>query len=587
MMPRPGIAGPDVVGNEFERKSTAWRRLQAGLAWFRSSCAFLSLQVAAVAVAAESALAVAAVPVVAVPVVAVPVAAVPVVARVVAASSGGGTGGGGTSPPTADTSYVRLTSDVGDFVGGGHSYTYSKSNAALSVTTQGPQLSINVEGDQRWHAEFRMPSNYSSLSTGTYNGLARYLFHDAGIGGFEWTGDGRGCNQSSSSITITKVVYEGTSLAELQLQFIQYCDNSSGALRGDIYWNSRDATKPPGPMTVPSNLWRPAAGSTPAAGTFVYLESQPGDYIGMGRSYLYTPADASVSVFADGGGLAVGIDGDESWSGEFKAMMSLVQLQVGYYGNLLSFPFENPARGGLLWSGEGRGCNELSGWFVVDRVTYTGTTLTAIDIRFEQHCEGAAAALRGAIRYSAADSTTPAGPVQPPAGLWQPAAGATPASGNYVYLESQPGDYIGAGQTYLYTQADAVLTAVASSGLLTVGVAGDESWGGRFRTMNTLTRLASGYYGDLQRDYFHNPAKGGLDWSGAGRGCNTLIGWFVVDSVTYSGAALAAIDLRFEQHCEGVGPALKWQDSLGPRTTPPPPPVRSIQPRPCGDLRQG
>jgi len=48
----------------------------------------------------------------------------------------------------------------------------------------------------------------------------------------------------------------------------------------------------------------------------------------------------------------------------------------------------------------------------------------------------------------------------------------------------------------------------------------------------------------------------GIDWSGDGRGCNTIAGWFVVDSVTYSAGSLASIDLRFEQHCEGVPAAL-------------------------------
>jgi hypothetical protein len=74
--------------------------------------------------------------------------------------------------------------------------------------------------------------------------------------------------------------------------------------------------------------------------------------------------------------------------------------------------------------------------------------------------------------------------------------------------------------------------------------------------MSTLTQLQPGYYADLQRYPFHNPAKGGLDWSGMGRGCNTLTGWFVGDSVTYTSNVLTAIDLRFEQHCEGFAPAL-------------------------------
>ena len=44
------------------------------------------------------------------------------------------------------------------------------------------------------------------------------------------------------------------------------------------------------------------------------------------------------------------------------------------------------------------------------------------------------------------------GPTRPPKNLWQPPAGATPASGNYVYLQSDAGDYIGAGATITYTQ---------------------------------------------------------------------------------------------------------------------------------------
>jgi hypothetical protein len=82
--------------------------------------------------------------------------------------------------------------------------------------------------------------------------------------------------------------------------------------------------------------------------------------------------------------------------------------------------------------------------------------------------------------------------------------------------------------------------------------------------MNTLTQLQPGYYPGLQRYPFHNPALGGLDWYGQGRGCNTLQGWFVVDSVTYIGGALAAIDLRFEQHCQGITPALHGAIHWGP-----------------------
>jgi hypothetical protein len=57
-------------------------------------------------------------------------------------------------------------------------------------------------------------------------------------------------------------------------------------------------------------------------------------------------------------------------------------------------------KGGLSWGFEGRGCNNLNGWFAVDSVTYNGTALAAIELRFEQHCEGLAPALRGKIHWT-------------------------------------------------------------------------------------------------------------------------------------------------------------------------------------------
>jgi hypothetical protein len=120
-------------------------------------------------------------------------------------------------------------------------------------------------------------------------------------------------------------------------------------------------------------------------------------------------------------------------------MSSITQLELGYYGNLRRYPFHNPVRGGLDWFGEGRGCNMLTGWFVVDKVTYTGGTLSALDLRFEQHCGGNGPALHGQIHWDASDTTQPPGPIQPPPDLWAPAPGSTPTVGNYVYLQSDPG----------------------------------------------------------------------------------------------------------------------------------------------------
>src|SRR6266576_2351088 len=298
----------------------------------------------------------------------------------------------------------------------------------------------------------------------------------------------------------------------------------------------------------------PADRPTP---NFIRLQSDVGDYIGAGQNYEYTQANAILSVAGTGGRLSVRVNGDQAWGGDFMSPTANPFLQPGKYEGLARYPFNDPAKGGLDWFGEGRGCNTLSGSFTVDSVTYAGNDLTAMDLRFEQHCEGATAALNVTIHWWSEDPTVPPGPVNPPpAGLWQPAPGSTPSSGNYVYLNSDVGDYIGLGQTYTYTPATATIAVTATGGHLAVSVSGAQGWSGDFQAMSTLGQLQRGYYADLRRYPFHNPAKGGLDWFGEGRGCNTLLGWFAIDGIAYTNGSITALDLRFEQHCEGGAAAL-------------------------------
>lgn len=301
-------------------------------------------------------------------------------------------------------------------------------------------------------------------------------------------------------------------------------------------------------------------GAVQSAPNFVNLQSDSGDYIGGGQTYTYDQTNAKMVVSATGGHISISIDGDQKWSGDFQVPSSLNQLQVGRYENLQRYPFHDPLKGGLNWSGEGRGSTTLTGWFAIDNVTYVNGVLSSIDLRFEQHSEDATPALHGQIHWKSSDTTTPPGPVNPtPVGLWQPTSGSTPSVGNYIYLQSDTGDYIGSGQTYTYTQANAQITVSVTEGHLSIIINGNESWNGDFQTMNTLNQLQQGYYGNLLRYPIHNPVKGGLNWSGEGRGSNTLSGWFAIDSITYVNGVLSAIDLRFEQHSEGASPALYGQ----------------------------
>lgn len=305
--------------------------------------------------------------------------------------------GSPTEPePNPEPSFIRLESDAGDYIGQGQRYEYTRSNAVLSVHADGNSLSVMIDGDEWWFGDFQLPSTETRLEAGTYANLTRFPFHSAAAGGLSWFGEGRGCNTLTGSVTISEVEYQGEELRAVDLTFEQRCENSSARLRGTIHWRADDESTPPGPVNpAPSGLWTPPAGALPNVARALYLASEPGDYIGGGNTYTYTGADVVVQVTAGHVYVQAG-----PWNGNFQAMEGLSRIQPGYYGSLTRYPFHNPAKGGLTWSGDGRGCNNLTGWFVVDRVTYTDGRVTALDLRFEQHCESHAAALRGALHWT-------------------------------------------------------------------------------------------------------------------------------------------------------------------------------------------
>jgi uncharacterized repeat protein (TIGR01451 family) len=490
-------------------------------------------------------------------------------------------------PTSTDSpSFMELRSDEGDYVGAGGSYSYTNENAVFEVFEANPGLlSFKLMGDEDWSGFFYMPQGMTQIQKGTYTDLIGAPFHDPATGGFYLSGGSRTCGPHSDWFKIDDVVYAAGQITSIDIRFEQHCNGSAPGLRGQLHWNANDATRPPGPVNPPpAGLWQPAPGATPASGNYVYITSDPLDFIGEGRTETYTQVNSILTVRSETTGeLGVGMNGNRQYGVTFKAMVPLTRVEAGYYPDAQRWPFGNPALGMMTFGGDGRGCNVLTGWFVIDSITYSGNDVTALDARFEQHCEGRPAASRGKIHWRSDDPTQPAGPqVPPPAGLWTPPAGSVPATGNVVYLQSE-NDFIGQGITKAYTPLDSVIE-VGGGGMTPAGnrfqltVRGDEEWTGFFQAMSTLSDLQPGYYGNLQRFPGNNPVYGGIAWYGEGRGCNTATGWFVIDSVTYSGNTLDSIELRFEQHCEGFTPALhglvRWsaadtRQPLPPQVPPP------------------
>jgi len=106
-------------------------------------------------------------------------------------------------------------------------------------------------------------------------------------------------------------------------------------------------------------------------------------------------------------GVELDFDGEDFWTADFAAAGN-VPLTVGVYSGAVRFPFQ-PANGnGLSIYGAGRGCNTLTGQFVVLEVVYgTGNTVQRFAADYEQHCEGGAPALFGSVRYNSSIPLAP------------------------------------------------------------------------------------------------------------------------------------------------------------------------------------
>jgi hypothetical protein len=307
--------------------------------------------------------------------------------------------------------------------------------------------------------------------------------------------------------------------------------------------------------------WVPPASVLSGNGNVLYIESPVGDYIGEGQTFAYTPATALLQVTATRTHLRLSANGQTWWYldiGEPDA----ARLTPGYYPDAPRYPFSVP---GVSFVGDGRGCNTSAGRFIVDSVAYLLGSLSQVTARFEQQCEGGGPALHGYLRWSSLDRSGPPAPKPASDFTWTPPKGAVPATGNYLYVSSPLGDYIGGGQTFLDTDPTYTFTTNNSwtRPIMRVVMPSYAHWW--YLTLAAKynqPQLAIGYYPDVERAPFNNPATGGLDFSGDGRGCNTSVDSFAVDQIRYDAKGLVWIEVRFKQACEGsmtpLYGALRW-----------------------------
>ncbi len=134
---------------------------------------------------------------------------------------------------------------------------------------------------------------------------------------------------------------------------------------------------------------KPQSSAVPV--TYLRAISTPGDYIGQGKQYSYEGNDLNVQ--RTNRGVLISVDG---WRIEFGGPGQQF-LEVGEYTNAKRHAFSKDSPG--IAFGKGRGCNQISGEFVVWEIEMKGNEVASLAIDFVQRCEEKMPPLYGMIRY--------------------------------------------------------------------------------------------------------------------------------------------------------------------------------------------
>jgi hypothetical protein len=131
------------------------------------------------------------------------------------------------------------------------------------------------------------------------------------------------------------------------------------------------------------------------------MTSDPGDYIGNGRSWSDGPPE-KIKVTAARNRFQFFIDTSDGgwWDGTIEAPNGQDLTATTYKG---AQRFGGDGYAGLDIGGMGRGCNQVTGQFTVREIVFDASgTLRTFKVDFEQHCEGALSALRGTLEFQSA-----------------------------------------------------------------------------------------------------------------------------------------------------------------------------------------
>jgi hypothetical protein len=141
------------------------------------------------------------------------------------------------------------------------------------------------------------------------------------------------------------------------------------------------------------------------SGSVLHLDGDPGDWIHPGTVTItdgtFTP---TLTPVPDPHTVSIHVDPTDPgqgawWDAGLSSRELGVPLAVGTYTDAERLTFASPGHPGLSVTGDGRGCNTISGQFWVHQISVAGGVLQSFTASWEQHCEAGVPQLRGCVRY--------------------------------------------------------------------------------------------------------------------------------------------------------------------------------------------
>ncbi|MBN9522042.1 tandem-95 repeat protein [bacterium] len=140
------------------------------------------------------------------------------------------------APEAAAGNSLSMTSDSGDWVGQGRSWSYGP-GATYGIQQGTSVVAITVDtSTDWWRLYFAAPGGARFVAGTRYTGATR--FGSATQPGLDVSGNGRGSNQVTGEFTVLQAEYDGTGkLVRFSAQFEQHSEGKVPALRGTVRYN--------------------------------------------------------------------------------------------------------------------------------------------------------------------------------------------------------------------------------------------------------------------------------------------------------------------------------------------------------------